>query len=73
MFLLIIVILIIAAVTGTLWQVLEIAAGVAIGIFLAGLLLAGAGYFFVRNRVRSFQRDWRRDRAGPRDDRPERY
>lgn len=68
--LLIIIILIIAAVTGTLWQVLEIAAGVAVGIFLAMVLLAAAAYYFVRNRVRSFQRDFRR---GDRDDRPERY
>jgi len=68
--LLIIIILIIAAVTGTLWQVLEIAAGVAVGIFLAMVLLAAAAYYFVRNRVRSLQRDFRR---GDRDDRPERY
>lgn len=69
MALLILIILIIAAVTGTLWQVLEIAAGVAIGIFLAMVLLAAAAYYFARNRVRRFQRDFRRER----DDRPERY
>ncbi len=68
--LLIIIILIIAAVTGTLWQVLEIAVGVAVGIFLAAVVLAAAAYYFVRNRVRSFQRDFRRR---DQDDRPERY
>lgn len=75
MLLLIVIVLVIAAVTGTLWQVLEIAAGVAIGIFVAGLVLAVAGYLFVRSRFRAFRRDWTRDRGDPRyrDDRPERY
>lgn len=74
MLILIIIILIIAAITGTLWTVLEIAAGVAVGIFLAAVLLAVAGYLFVRGRVRAFRRDWTRDREGwRRDDRPERY
>lgn len=57
--LLIIVILIIAAVTGTLWGVLKIAAGVALGIFLAAVLLAVLGFYFFRSRVRRVQREFR--------------
>jgi membrane protein implicated in regulation of membrane protease activity len=68
--LLILIILIIAAVTGTLWQVLQIAFGVALGIFLASVLLSLAVYYFVRSRVRRLRRDaHRRYQGGP----PERY
>lgn len=64
MALLIIVILIIAAVTGTLWTVLEIAAGVAVGIFLAAVLLTVAVYYLVRSKIRQAQRDWESRRGG---------
>lgn len=57
MWVLILIILIIAAITGTLWTVLEIAAGVAIGIFLATVLLVAAAFFVVRSRFRRFRRD----------------
>lgn len=49
---LVIIILIVAAVTGVLWDVLQIAAGVALGIFFAGVLLAGAAYFALRHWMR---------------------
>lgn len=54
--LLILILLIIAAITGTLWQVLEVAVGVALGIFLAAVLLAVGGYFLIRSRFRRFRR-----------------
>jgi membrane protein implicated in regulation of membrane protease activity len=54
--LLIVIILIIAALTGTLWGVLKIAAGVALGIFLATALVATAAFLLLRSRVRRFQR-----------------
>jgi hypothetical protein len=37
---LILIILVAAAVSGTLWEVLEIAAGVAVGLFLFAVLVA---------------------------------
>lgn len=57
MLILILIILIIAAITGTLWTVLEIAAGVAIGIFLAAVLLVAAAYYTLRSRFRRYRRD----------------
>lgn len=54
--LLIVIILVIAALTGTLWGVLKIAAGVALGIFLAAALVATAAFLLLRSRVRRFQR-----------------
>ena len=57
-------ILIVAAVTGTLWTVLEIAAGVALGIFLGITLLAVALFYAFRRRLRQVQRDLR-GRSGP--------
>jgi peptidoglycan/LPS O-acetylase OafA/YrhL len=57
MLVLILIIVIIAAITGTLWTVLEIAAGVVLGIFLAAVLLAAAAYLFIRSRFRRFRRD----------------
>ena len=50
--LLILILLIWAAVAGVLWSVLKIAVGVALGIFLAGLLLAALGFYFVRRTIR---------------------
>lgn len=57
MWVLILIIVIIAAITGTLWTVLEIAAGVVLGIFLAAVLLAATVYFVVRSKFRRFRRD----------------
>ncbi len=51
MWLIVIGILIWAAFAGVLWTVLEIAAGVAIGLFLFGVLVALAGYFLVRRAL----------------------
>ena len=62
MLLLLIVLLIAAAAAGVLWQVLEIAAGVALGLFLFVLLVAVAGYLLVRYRFRRFRREWQGER-----------
>lgn len=50
--LLVIVLLIVAALTGVLWTVLKIAAGVALGIFLGGVLLAAGAFYLVRRQMR---------------------
>ena len=50
--LLIILLLVVAALTGVLWTVLKIAAGVALGIFLGGVLLAVGAFFLVRRQMR---------------------
>jgi hypothetical protein len=50
--LIILILLIWAAVAGVLWSVLKIAAGVALGIFLGGLLLAAMGFYAVRRAIR---------------------
>jgi hypothetical protein len=65
--LLIVIILVAAAVTGSLGGVLQVAAGVAVGIFLAVIGLALAGYYFMRHKVRTMGRDmerYRQDRYG---------
>jgi membrane protein implicated in regulation of membrane protease activity len=48
---LVLIILVAAAISGTLWEVLEIAAGVAIGLFLFVALVAAAGYWVIRRRM----------------------
>lgn len=58
MFLVLIILLIAAAAAGVLWQVLEIAVGVALGLFLFVVLVTVAGYLLVRSRVRRFRREW---------------
>jgi membrane protein implicated in regulation of membrane protease activity len=63
MFLLLIILLIAAAAAGVLWQVLEIAAGVALGLFLFVALVAVTGYLMLRYRVRRFRRDWYGERG----------
>ena len=48
---LILIVLVAAALSGSLWGVLEIAAGVAIGLFLFVSLVAVAGYWMVKRRM----------------------
>jgi hypothetical protein len=60
--LLLIILLIAAAAAGVLWQVLEIAAGVALGLFLFVALLAVTGSLMIRYRLRKFRREWYRER-----------
>jgi peptidoglycan/LPS O-acetylase OafA/YrhL len=65
--LLIVIILVAAVVTGSLGGVLQVAAGVAVGIFLAVIGLALAGYYVLRHKVRRLGRDmerYRRERYG---------
>lgn len=66
MILLIVVILVAAAITGSLGGVLEIAAGVALGLILFVVGIALLGYFLMRHRWRQAARG---DRRGP----PQRY
>lgn len=63
MLLLLIVLLIVAAAAGLLWQVVEIAAGVVLGLFLFVALLAVAGYLMIRYRLRKFRREWYGERS----------
>jgi Kef-type K+ transport system membrane component KefB len=66
--LLIVIILVAAAVTGSLGGVLEVAAGVAVGIILAVLGLMLLGYYFARHKLRKMGRDmerYRHERYGP--------
>ena len=65
MIFLIIVIVLVGLLTGTLGQILEIAAGVAVGLFLFVVGIALAGYYYVRHRFRRAARDWERHRGGP--------
>jgi cell division protein FtsW (lipid II flippase) len=64
--LLLIILLIAAAAAGVLWQILEIAAGVALGLFVFVALLAVAGYLMIRYRLRRFRREWYGERYPPR-------
>lgn len=66
MILLIVIILVAAAITGSLGGVLEIAAGVALGLVLFVVAIALLGYFLVRQR-------WRHASRGDRRDFPQRY
>lgn len=61
---LIIIILLAALITGSLWGVLEIAAGVALGLFLFVAAIAVAGWFLVRRKVRDMHREIERHRRG---------
>jgi hypothetical protein len=49
--LIVLILLVWAAVTGVLWSVLKIALGVALGVFLAGVLLMGLAYWGVRRAL----------------------
>ena len=62
----ILVILILAAalITGSLWGVLEIAAGVALGLFLFVAAIAVAGWLLVRRKMRNVHREIERYRRG---------
>ncbi len=61
---LILIILAVALVTGSLWGVLEIAAGVAVGLFLFVAAIAVAGWFLVRRKMREVHREIERYRRG---------
>ena len=69
---LIVIILIAAAITGSLGQVLEIAAGVAVGLVLFVVGVALAGYYLVRWRFRRAAREWERYRRRPEPEGPQR-
>jgi Kef-type K+ transport system membrane component KefB len=58
MWLLILLVVLIGALTGTLGQILEVAAGVVIGLvlFVVGVILAA--YYYVRHRFRRAAREW---------------
>jgi Kef-type K+ transport system membrane component KefB len=62
MWLLILLVVLIGALTGTLGQILEVAAGVVIGLilFVVGVILAA--YYYVRHRFRRAAREWERAR-----------
>jgi hypothetical protein len=66
--LLIVIILVAAAVTGSLGGVLEVAAGVAVGIILAVIGLMLLGYYYARHKLRKMGREmdrYRQERYGP--------
>jgi hypothetical protein len=56
--LLIVILLIWAAVTGVLWSVLKIAVGVALGIFIAGVLLWAVVFFMIRRAIGGPRSRW---------------
>lgn len=56
MILLIVIILIVAAITGSLGGILEIAAGVAVGLFLFVVGAALLGYWFAKRKMRQLGR-----------------
>jgi hypothetical protein len=67
--LLIVAIVLIGAITGTLGEILQIAAGVAVGLFLFLVGVSLAAYYYVRHRFRRAARDWERPGGSP----PSRY
>jgi len=60
--LLLLIILTAAILSGSLWQVLEIAAGVALGLFLFVAAIAVATWWFLRRRMRDMHREMERYR-----------
>ena len=60
--LLLLIILIAGIISGSLWQVLEIAAGVALGLFLFVAAIAVATWWFLRRRMRDMHREMERYR-----------
>jgi Kef-type K+ transport system membrane component KefB len=71
MILLIVIILVAAAITGSLGGVLEIAAGVAVGLLLFVIGVALLGYWFARYKWRQATREYRS--RWERGDYPQRY
>lgn len=61
---LLIIILAAAILSGSLSGVLEIAAGVAVGLFLFVAAIAAAGWFLVRRRMRDVHQEIERYRRG---------
>jgi Kef-type K+ transport system membrane component KefB len=59
MILLIVIILVAAAITGSLGGVLEIAAGVAVGLLLFVVGIGLLGYWFARYKWRQVSKDYR--------------
>ena len=60
MWVLILLILLIGALTGTLGGILEVAAGVVLGLLLFVVGIALALYYVVRHRFRKALREWER-------------
>lgn len=58
--LIILILLIWAAVSGVLWSVLKIAVGVALGVFLGGVLLSALAFWGVRRALRGGRQPGRR-------------
>jgi Kef-type K+ transport system membrane component KefB len=75
MILLIVIILVAAAITGSLGGVLEIAAGVAVGLFLFVVGVGLLGYWFARHKWRQATREYRDrwERGGYPERRPRDY
>jgi peptidoglycan/LPS O-acetylase OafA/YrhL len=63
MWLIIILIIVLGALTGTLGSILEIAAGIAVGLFLFAVGLGLAVFYYVRRRLRQAAREWERRRG----------
>lgn len=57
------IILLLLALTGTLWAVLKVAVGVAIGLFLGFVLIAGVVGWRIRRALRAREARWRRIRG----------
>ena len=57
---LILIILVAAALSGSLWGILEIAAGVAIGLFLFVVLVSAVAFFLIRRKMGRWDRGARR-------------
>jgi peptidoglycan/LPS O-acetylase OafA/YrhL len=63
MWLIILLIIVVGAVTGTLGSILEIAAGIALGLVLFVIGLSLAAYYYIRRRFRLAAREWERRRS----------
>jgi peptidoglycan/LPS O-acetylase OafA/YrhL len=63
MWLIILLIIVLGALTGTLGSILEIAAGIAVGLFLFAVGLGVAVFYYVRRRFRQAARELERRRG----------